>query len=210
MAFRKRNESDSRAGADVGATGPGVRGAAGRDPVGPGALAGDQAAVGDRVRRLRTARALSLSALARAAGVGKATLSGLEAGMRNPTLDTLHAVAAALHVPVTALLGGTGSDLRGSAVRVEVLRVFHEGPVTVELCTLSLPAGTAQVSPAHHVGVTEHVTVFAGTLRAGPVDAPGEAGPGGYLEWASDVPHGYAAVGPEDVRASLLIRTPGD
>ncbi|WP_344749797.1 hypothetical protein [Streptosporangium vulgare] len=33
-------------------------------------------------------------------------------------------------------------------------------------------AGTPQVSPAHHEGVTEHVTVFAGTLSAGPAGAP--------------------------------------
>jgi transcriptional regulator with XRE-family HTH domain len=42
--------------------------------------------VGRRLRALREARGTSLSALARAAGVGKATLSGLENGTRNPTL----------------------------------------------------------------------------------------------------------------------------
>jgi XRE family transcriptional regulator, regulator of sulfur utilization len=46
-------------------------------------------AVGARIRALRTERGLSLSALAAAAGIGKGSLSELETGHRNPTLDTL-------------------------------------------------------------------------------------------------------------------------
>lgn len=52
--------------------------------------------IGRRIRRLREERGISLSALARAAGVGKATLSGLENGTRNPTLETLWAITAEL------------------------------------------------------------------------------------------------------------------
>jgi transcriptional regulator with XRE-family HTH domain len=163
--------------------------------------------VGRRVRDLRERRGMSLSELARRAAVGKATLSGLEAGTRNPTLDTLHAVAAALGLPLTALLSPLPATLRGAAVQIQVLRVFDDGPVTYELCRMHIPAGRSQRSPAHHVGVTEHATVFAGVLEAGPVDAPLRAGPGGHVEWAADVPHTYAA--PDgDVEASLLIRSP--
>ena len=62
-------------------------------------------AIGRRLRELRTRRDLSLSALARHAGVGKGSLSELEAGARNPTLGTLYALAGALEVPLSALLG---------------------------------------------------------------------------------------------------------
>ncbi|MDT7702101.1 MAG: family transcriptional regulator, regulator of sulfur utilization [Pseudonocardiales bacterium] len=171
--------------------------------------------VGPRVRALREERGLSLSALARRASVGKATLSGLEAGTRNPTLDTLHSVAAALGLPLTAIVSGvpgstspTGGRIRGAAVHMELLKVFDDGPVTYELFRMRIPAGAAQTSPAHHVGVTEHVTVFAGTLQFGPPNASREVTAGGYGEWSADVPHGYAAVGPEDVDASLVIRYP--
>lgn len=170
------------------------------------ALPDGAAHVGPRVRALRTERGLSLSELARRAGVGKATLSGLEAGTRNPTLDTLHAVAAALGVALTALV--EGPRIHGAAVRMDLLRVFEEGAATFELYRMRIPAGTAQTSPPHHPGVTEHATVFAGELRAGPLHDPASAGPGGYLEWAADAPHGYAAVGEQDVHASLLIRYP--
>ena len=69
------------------------------------------AMVGPRVAALRIERGWSLSELARRASLGKATLSGLEAGTRNPTLDTLHAVAAALERPLTAILTTPPTEL---------------------------------------------------------------------------------------------------
>jgi transcriptional regulator with XRE-family HTH domain len=152
---------------------------------------------------------MSLSELARRASVGKATLSGLEAGTRNPTLDTLQAVATALDLPLTAIVSPPPATLRGAAVQIELLRVFDDGPVTYELYRMRVPAGLAQRSPAHNTGVTEHVTVFAGVLETGPADGPLRAGPGEHVEWAADVPHTYAALGTDDVLASLLIRYPG-
>ena len=59
-------------------------------PASPGAAAGA------RVRALRTSAGLSLSALAAEAGIGKGSLSELESGRRNPTLDTLYALARPL------------------------------------------------------------------------------------------------------------------
>jgi XRE family transcriptional regulator, regulator of sulfur utilization len=178
----------------------------------PPALAAGGAGVGSRVRALREERGISLSELARRATVGKATLSGLEAGTRNPTLETLQSVAAALDLPLTALLGAPGAGpvgaIRGAAVDMRLLRVFDDGPVTYELYRMRVPAGLSQASPAHHAGVTEHATVFAGRLRTGPLDDPLLAGPGEHVDWAADVPHGYAALGGEDVLASLLIRYP--
>jgi transcriptional regulator with XRE-family HTH domain len=176
--------------------------------VGRPALTEDAGEVGARVRELRQRQGMSLSELARRAAVGKATLSGLEAGTRNPTLDTLQAVAAALHLPLTTLLSPPPATLRGAAVQMQLLRVFDDGPVTYELYRMRIPAGLAQRSPAHQAGVTEHATVFAGDLQTGPVDAPLRAGPGEYVEWTADVPHGYAALGEADVLASLLIRYP--
>jgi transcriptional regulator with XRE-family HTH domain len=178
-----------------------------RERIARPALTEGTADVGRRVRELRERQGMSLSELARRAAVGKATLSGLEAGTRNPTLDTLHSVAAALDLPLTSLLSAR-TTLQGAAVQIEVLRVFDDGPVTYELCHMRIPAGLAQRSPAHHAGVTEHVTVFAGVLETGPVDAPLRAGPGEHVEWAADVPHTYAALGADDVLASLLIRYP--
>src|SRR5687768_18523538 len=95
--------------------------------------------VGRRLRDLREARGVTLSALARAAGIGKATLSGLENGTRNPTLETLYAVATALDVPLATLLLapdaaiGDAAVVRGAAVVGTLLEVFTEAGATFEL-----------------------------------------------------------------------------
>jgi XRE family transcriptional regulator, regulator of sulfur utilization len=170
--------------------------------------------VGRRLRGLREARGLSLSALARAAGVGKATLSGLENGTRNPTLETMYAIAAALSVPMSALTldpgapASSASAVRGTAVVSALLEVFDEPAATYELFRIRVVRGPAQTSPAHPPGVTEHLTVFQGVLLAGPADAPLTTGAGQHVSFAADVPHTYAATGPDDVLAALLIRTP--
>ena len=92
------------------------------------------ASAGARIRQLRTERGLSLSALAAAAGIGKGTLSELEGGRRNPTLETLYAVAGPLGVPLAALLedhdGATVADEALTARRLHVLiQVRHHHPI---------------------------------------------------------------------------------
>ncbi|MFB9235478.1 helix-turn-helix domain-containing protein [Plantactinospora siamensis] len=175
---------------------------------------GHGSTVGRRLRELREARALTLSELARQAGVGKATLSGLENGTRDPRLETLYAIAAALDVPMSALTLDRGAPasaaapVRGDAVLSTLLEVFEEPAATYELFALRIVGGVEQVSPAHPAGVTEHLTVFRGRARVGPVGAPRSAGPGDHVCWPADTPHLYATVGPDDVEASLLIRTP--
>lgn len=171
-------------------------------------------AVGRRLRELREARGLTLSELARVAGVGKATLSGLENGTRDPRLETLYAIAAALGVPMSALTLDRGapasaaSPVRGEAVVSTLLEIFEEPAATYELFALRIVVGVEQVSPAHPAGVSEHLTVFRGHARVGPVGAPLSARSGEHVSWAADVAHLYAAVSPEEVEASLLIRTP--
>ncbi|MBB2908933.1 transcriptional regulator with XRE-family HTH domain [Streptosporangium becharense] len=178
---------------------------------------GDAHDIGRRIRALREERGISLSELARRAGIGKATLSGLENGTRNPTLETLWAITGELGIPLATAIGspasrGTppapGPVIHGTAVRGTLLEVFADEGVTYELYRLVIRPGVPQVSPAHHEGVTEHVTVFAGTLSAGPADAPLRAGPGEHISWRSDVPHSYTVLGEEDVQASLLMRYP--
>jgi transcriptional regulator with XRE-family HTH domain len=172
------------------------------------ALDTDPRVVGQRVRQLRQARGISLSELARRAGIGKATLSGVETGTRNPTLETLWAITAQLGVPIGTILGSPPEPrtVRGTAIEAALLEVFDDDAVTYELYRLRVPPGITQTSPAHLEGASEHITVFSGTLTAGPLDAPLTAGPGDHISWRSDVPHSYQATGAEVVNATLLMR----
>jgi transcriptional regulator with XRE-family HTH domain len=56
--------------------------------------------VGGRLRALRTARSLSLRALAERSGLNFNTLSLIENGKTSPSVSTLQQVAAALQVPI--------------------------------------------------------------------------------------------------------------
>lgn len=165
---------------------------------------------GSRISALRRQRGVSLSELARRADVGKATLSGLESGTRNPTVETLYAVAGVLGVPLAALLPTTvpAPQVRGDAVTATLLESFTDDGISTELYRLTIRPGLVQHSPAHGPGVVEYLTVFSGTALVGPVGAPLTVQAGGHAHWPSDGEHSYAASGPDPVQAALLIRHP--
>ncbi|NEA44573.1 helix-turn-helix transcriptional regulator [Streptomyces sp. SID11385] len=163
--------------------------------------------MGARIRELREARALSLSALARRSGLGKATLSGLEAGTRNPTLETLYAVTTALGVPLTTVLGPRAATTSGAAVDARLLDRYEDDAAVTETYRVRVRAGAAQCSAAHAPGTREHLTVLAGTVLAGTATAPVRLTPGDAHTWPADVPHLYRATS-GDTEAILLVRYP--
>ena len=166
-------------------------------------------AVGARIRALRTERGLSLSALAAAAGIGKGSLSELESGQRNPTLDTLYAVAGPLGVPLAVLLdfdaGAVAADEGFEAV---LLHTERSASATSEVYLLRVDAGVARSSPAHQRGVVEQLTVLAGSCRVEYGDRAVDLSVGGHAAWPADVPHRYTAGEDADMRAINVIVTP--
>ncbi|QDP98798.1 helix-turn-helix transcriptional regulator [Microlunatus elymi] len=168
-------------------------------------MAGTASAVGRRLQQARTRRGLSLSELARRAGIGKGSLSEIEAGGRNPTLETLYALSLPLQLPITALVGETGrSNVSGhdegpviiadSGMIAITLDVRHQpdGSV-VEVFRLEFPDGCEHESPAHGPGVRETLTVSRGTLRVGPIGRLRSVTAGRTRSWLSDRAHRYRA-----------------
>jgi len=62
-----------------------------------------QVSFGSRVRQLRLAAELTQEDLAHRCGLFRTYMSRIETGNANPTLTMIHALAASLRVPVTAL-----------------------------------------------------------------------------------------------------------
>ncbi|GAB3136051.1 XRE family transcriptional regulator [Tsukamurella serpentis] len=165
--------------------------------------------VGGRLRDLRLERSLSLSELARRAGVGKGSLSEIEAGGRNPTIETLYALCGPLDVPLTALVGETpgAHSVSEGGMRTVLLSARRLPDVTVEVFRLEFPGGADHVSPGHGPAVREHLTVVDGALRVGPVGAETIVRRGDAHSWTSSGPHRFAAVdGPAE--AVVVITTP--
>ena len=159
--------------------------------------------VGRRLRALRTERGLSLSELARRAGLGKGTLSELETGRRNPTLDTLFAVTSALRLPLSAALPdgpAAPPDATGDAVDAWLV----ETRPGADVYRLAVRPGRVQRSDPHARGVREQVLVVAGRLRV--ADGGTVLGPGDVVDYAGDAPHVWEAL--EPVSAVLVMRYP--
>ncbi|GAA3929407.1 XRE family transcriptional regulator [Actinomadura viridis] len=165
--------------------------------------------VGRRLRELRAERGWSLSELARRSAIGKGTLSELEGGRRNPTLETLYALTTALGVPLSTVLtpAAARAGISGGAVDAVLVERFEDAAAVTEVYRVRIRAGTSQESAAHAPGTEEHLLVLGGTARAGAASDPQEVGPGGHGAWPADVPHLYSA--PDgDVEAVLTVRYP--
>ncbi|GLW08103.1 hypothetical transcriptional regulator [Microtetraspora sp. NBRC 13810] len=165
--------------------------------------------VGRRIREIRTERGLSLSELARRSRIGKGTLSELETGRRNPTLETLYALTTALGTPLSAVLppAVARAGISGDAVHAVLVERYEDAAAVTEVFRILIRAGTLQESPAHPPGAEEHIIVLGGTARVGEVTSPLVVGPGGHGRWAADVPHLYDA--PDgDVEAVVTVRYP--
>src|SRR5205807_4683711 len=136
---------------------------------------------------------LSLSDLARKSLVAKATLSALEAGRGNPTIETIGAIANALGVPSSDLLAepevavlvvraGQRARVPGTDDIVFLERVV--GRSIIELYELSCPPGSRRDVAPRGPGVVEHVLVTRGRLVTGTADEPVELRVGDFAQFA--------------------------
>src|SRR6478735_3723658 len=158
---------------------------------------------------------VSVLELARRSGVARNTITALERGDGNPTLDTLYALADALGVPLAALLerapasvvvrAGEGVHVEGAAIDAHLLDRFERPGVFGELYAIRFHAGEVREAPPHPFGVEERLHLFTGTVRVGPVDAPLELGPGDYASYSGAVAHLYEALA--EASGTLLMLT---
>ncbi|NBD09218.1 helix-turn-helix domain-containing protein [Corallococcus silvisoli] len=173
------------------------------------------------LRRERERANVSLSELARRANVSKSTLSQLEAGAGNPSIETLWALAVALGVPFSRLVAPPPQEVRvirageGAAIRSEqahftgtMLSACPPG-ARRDLYVLHLEPGASRHAQAHIPGSVEHLIVSKGRLRAGPTDACVELGPGDYATFPGDVPHIYEALAPRTVAVMVMEHVHG-
>jgi transcriptional regulator with XRE-family HTH domain len=169
------------------------------------------------LRHARAVRELSLSELARLSKIGKATLSQLEAGAGNPTIETVFNLSRALEVPISDLLDGRRADgltvvraaeveaLSGEGVDLRPLRTIVTGDTVFEVYDQRVRSRQDSLG---HVGI-EHTVVQAGRLAVRVDGRDVELGPGDYVGFDARLPHGYTALeGP--VRSVLFLQCRSD
>jgi transcriptional regulator with XRE-family HTH domain len=164
----------------------------------------DLAALGERVRRARTQRRLSLNDLAARAGVSRSMLSAVERGGKAPTVLVLDRIATGLDTTIARLLG------EERAGRVIVLRHAEQDVardragwerrvlspvlpgVEFELMRTTIEGGVdAGVFAAHAPGSREYLAVERGTLRLTLAGVPYTLRAGDSIYYAGDCLHGY-------------------
>jgi transcriptional regulator with XRE-family HTH domain len=168
------------------------------------------------LRRERERLGISLTELARRAGIAKSTLSQLESGAGNPSVETLWAIAVVLDVPFSRLVDPPAAPpVQVQRASERVMIPSEQAPFAGTLIAACPPGarrdlhvitgepGPARAAHAHINGTTEHMLVTAGRWRAGPADAPVELGVGDYARFPGDRPHTYAALEPGS--AAVLV-----
>jgi transcriptional regulator with XRE-family HTH domain len=172
--------------------------------------------IGANLRRERQRVGLPLTELARRAGVARQTLTALEAGSGNPTIETLYALADALGVtlgsllaepqdrPVRVVRAGGGQRVDGP-FEVSLLERVDSSVSGVEIYVVRIgPGGEGPREDVHAYPVTEHVLVEEGWVRCGPPDEPIELGPGDYASFPGDRPHRYEAIN-DEARLTIVM-----
>lgn len=160
------------------------------------------------LRRERERSGLALSELARRANVSKATVSQLESGTGNPSVETLWAIATALGVPFSVFVDAPddsprlirASDRNGvsssTAPYEAVLLAAGTPHARSDLYLLHAEPGAPRRSDPHSQGTMEHVVLLRGRALVGPATEPVELFPGDYLRYSGDEPHVFEACEP--------------
>jgi len=176
--------------------------------------AGHTAALGATVRTTRKRLGLSVQALAEQAGVSFGLVSELERGLGNPSLQSIHRIAAALGLspgqlfdppaePVTVIPADRRHvlpPLPDAATSPQALRelLTPRGESTLQLIRSTLPPHFSnEHRPFRHIG-TESVTVERGSLIVVHGSDRFELGEGDTATYVCSVPHWWANGGDTD------------
>jgi transcriptional regulator with XRE-family HTH domain len=157
------------------------------------------------IRRERDRVGISLSELAKRAGIAKSTLSQLESGTGNPSVETLWALGVALGVPFSRLVDPPRAVV--TVVRAGEGPVFHSeranyAATMISACppgarrdiyVIRAGPGAARDSDPHGPGTVEHVWIGSGKAWVGPVGEAVELNAGDYATYPGDVPHVFEA-----------------
>lgn len=171
------------------------------------------------IRRERRRARVTLTDLARRAGIGKSTLSELESGTGNPSLETLWALAVALGIPVSRLLdpppvhvtlirAGDGPTLAAATADYQATLLSTASPGSRrDIYRITAEPGPGRQSDAHAPGIIEHVILSSGRALVGSAADPTTLEPGDYLSYPGDKPHTFQAL-TTATTAVLIQETP--
>jgi transcriptional regulator with XRE-family HTH domain len=177
-----------------------------------------EAALGDRVRKLRRTKGWTLDQLSAACGVSRSMLSQIERNGVNPTVAVALRIAQAFGIALGPLVDAPAvaakievvrSDDRSTHfrsdkdVRIRTLSPLHLEK-DVEFYEIRLRPGGALRSAAHFAGTREILTVHQGSVRVTSGGSAQELEAGDSAHYPADVPHEIVNTGRDAVVAYLV------
>ncbi len=171
------------------------------------------------LRRERERAGLSATELAKRAGLAKSTLSQLEGGIGNPSLETLWSLATTLGVQVSRLIGEPRAHVQVIRLQEGAATVSEHGNYAATLLAACPPGslrdvyrivvqpGEPRVSKAHGFGTIEHVFLASGKANIGPVNRTVTLNVGDYVSYAADIPHVFEALQSDTIAVMLIENT---
>ncbi len=175
--------------------------------------------IAEAIQRERSRAKMSLSALALQAGIAKSTLSQLEGGQGNPSLETLWAIASALDIPLSFLFetpksefsiirADEGDQLSSDASTFSATLLADCPPSSRrDLYRVQLKSGSVRKSKPHPQATVEHAFICSGLVRLGPDDNMEEVGAGDYFRFPADINHSYESLS-ENAVFILIMESP--
>lgn len=176
--------------------------------------------LGQNLKRLRTARNLSLGQLADRCGVSKVMLSQMERGESNPTVNTLWKIVNGLGVSYSALMErqNTPTDVvRCGQVPVQsddggsyhLACYFANTPERgFEIYRDTLDAGAVHRTNGHGPGTEEFVCLEHGRLSMTVGDQEHTLEVGDAISFDASLPHSYEALGDQPAIMVVVNRYP--
>ncbi|WP_070967029.1 helix-turn-helix domain-containing protein [Vibrio sonorensis] len=158
---------------------------------------------------------LSIAEVARRAGIAKSTLSQLENGQGNPSIETLWAICVVLDIPFSRLIEPpqplTTVVRRGEGVSVTAEKANYMATLLAanprgarrDLYWLEVNPGEPRYSDPHNAGVIEHIVITHGRAKLGLNSDPQILEIGDYISYPGDQPHMFEAL--EEGTTAILL-----
>ena len=159
--------------------------------------------IGEKLKTLRTTRALSLDDVSALTGVSKPILCQIERGQAVPTVTTLWKIATGLKTPLSFFLEAPQTEytvvgpepstvIPGDGGKMRAYPLFTYDPVhSVETFYIEFDSGCHHSSDRHNDGVEEHIFVLLGTLRLVLGDRTVDVGEKQAVRFRADMSHAY-------------------
>ena len=166
--------------------------------------------------RERRKTGLSMAEIARQANIAKSTLSQLESGIGNPSLETLWALSIALKVPFSKLIEPAQDKVqlirKGGGLKIESEHADYTS-LLLSACPASarrdiyqilVQPGESRHSSPHMPGVIEHIILTQGCALVGLLNQEEKLFPGDYISYPGDQDHIFNAL-EENTEAIIIM-----